>query len=411
MPEPAARTATRILERLDALPGTHGVAVDRSAFSEAHAAARRRLVAWGADIGLRPALDAVGNLWLQPSTTRPRTLLLGSHLDSVPNGGRFDGAMGVLIALEVAGRAAMRGGVTVVDFIAEESSRFGVGTVGSSVLAGKRALDDAFALRDHDGASFEALRSAHLTELATAPSPAAEAFDGYLEVHVDQAADLVRRDAEVGVVDTIAAPTRWTVRCTGQQAHAGAAAMAERHDALTAAAAVVLKTEALARSATGTEVRATVGRIDVEPNAVNVVPGVVELEIDLRSLDASSAAWFEARLSTELAALEAARGVRCELRPLMHDIPAAMASRLRAALSEAADDLGIHAASLPSWPSHDALHVATLIPAGLLLVRNVGGVSHSPAEAVTLDDLTSAFAVVERTVGALTGARGEVIEP
>lgn len=409
MLEGARGAVERIMRRLGELAGSGpGNAVDRVVFSDAHVEARRQLVRWAADADLHPQVDPVGNLWLLPNASPTRTMLMGSHLDSVPNGGRFDGALGLLIALEIAATRRHERSIAVVDFIAEESSRFGVGTIGSSVFAGRRALEEAMALRDADGATFGLLRGPLWSEHAARAAPDPDRFSSYLEVHIDQATALTDLGAPVGIVDAIAAPTRWRVTCEGEQAHAGATPMSGRHDALAAAAEVVLQVEAIAREPRANEIRATVGRLDVRPNAVNVIPGAVAMTLELRALDVPSIDAFAERLQLALQGITDLRGVSVKLERLTLDTPRAMADEIVTACTKAAEELGVAAAVMPSWPAHDALHVSARMPAGMLFVRNEGGLSHNPAESVSLDDLEAVYSVAGRAVERLAPRTKEV---
>ena len=405
-----ARAARRVMERLDALcerdPVQHGVG--RVVFTPEHIRARERLVAWGREAGLEASVDTVGNLWLTPISPSEPRFLMGSHFDSVPRGGRYDGALGVLLALEVAaernaGEEAPRD-VAVVDFIAEESSRFGAGTIGSSVLAGHRSLDQARELADRHGVAFGSLRQGLWTHLRQDSEATLAAFAGYLEVHVDQATELL--DAGVGLapVGAIAAPTRWRVVISGTQAHAGSAPMRGRSDALVAAADVIAAVNRIAMQTDGQEIRATVGSIDVQPNAANVIAGEVTLIVDLRVLRYDDAAVFADLLAAAVHEVIVQRNVAVEVREVLSDRPARMDPRITGALRRGATACGARFIEVDSWSAHDAMHVASVIPAGMLLVRNVGGVSHSPSELVTESDVAAALSAVR---GAVTGLLDE----
>jgi len=402
--------ARRIMERADAIcqrdPLEHGVG--RVVFTPEHIRAREALVSWARDAGLRPSVDGVGNFWFLPASGSAPRFLMGSHFDSVPRGGRYDGALGVLLALEVAGDRCGPGGapndVAVVDFIAEESSRFGVGTVGSSVYAGTRSLEQALALEDSHGVAFGSLRPGLWTQLPEYDGVDPRVLDAYLEVHVDQATDLVDARAQVAVIDAIAAPTRWRVAVRGVQAHSGSAPMAGRHDALLAAAELIQRVNALARSHVGSELRATVGALDVLPNAANVIAGEAVFIVDLRVLEVDDALTFGGRFGAEVSDVMARHGVTIEVRQLLSDRPAQMDGAIAEALAEAAAAANVAAIGVSSWSAHDAMHVASLVPSGMLLVRNVGGVSHSPQEAVDVDDVDAALKVARGAIERLSGS-------
>jgi len=378
----------RLWQRLNEL-AHHQPSVERLVFSEGYVKARQLLLEWGTSAGLKPRIDPVGNLWLLPPHSQP--LLLGSHLDSVPGGGRFDGALGVLLGLELAERYH---GVAVVDFIAEESSRFGVSTLGSSVFAGTRSLSEVLALRDGSGQSFGELREGLWSDIELW-DPQPERFSGYLEAHIDQDTFLRDRQAPLGIVRHIAAPTRWKIQISGQSAHSGATPMSARHDALAAAAELVLAIEREALSFSLHELRATVGYLQIDRPSPNRIPGSAELIVDLRSLDAGDPRVFMDRLEGIIQELSARRGVRISCHQLSSDPPVSMSKELSSVLAEAMRLNGLDPLYLESWAAHDALQVARRLPAGMVLVRNQGGVSHSPLEEAQPEDLALAQQVLE----------------
>lgn len=404
----ASVAARRIMARADAVcprdPVEHGVG--RVVFSPEHVRAREALIGWAREAGLRAGIDAVGNLWFLPNGASEPRYLIGSHFDSVPRGGRYDGALGVLLGLEIAAERSGAGApndVGVVDFIAEESSRFGVGTVGSSVYAGTRSLEAALALEDDHGVAFADLRDGSWSTLPVRDGIDPRCLDCYLEVHVDQASELLDAGSALGVIGAIAAPTRWRVRVRGVQAHAGSAPMRGRHDALLAAADLIRAVNDIAASQASSELRATVGAIEVHPNAANVVAGEAAIIVDLRVLDADDALGFGGRLRSAVTEVTTARGVRVDVSELLHDRPARMDRAVGDGLRRAASAGRIASIDLDSWSAHDAMHVASLVPVGMLLVRNVGGVSHSPAEAVDVTDVDAALTVVRGAIERLSG--------
>jgi beta-ureidopropionase / N-carbamoyl-L-amino-acid hydrolase len=399
------------MERLDVLcerdPVEHGVG--RVVFTPEHIRARERLVEWAREAGLEASVDAVGNFWLAPSSGVRARFLMGSHFDSVPRGGRYDGALGVLLALEIA-RDRNQGArapqdVAVVDFVAEESSRFGAGTIGSSVAVGHRSLEQAFGLVDRHGVTFGSLRAGLWTNLRQQPSVDLSSYSGYLEIHVDQATDLLDAGAAMAPVKAIAAPTRWRVVIRGTQAHAGSASMRDRSDALVAAADVITAVNRIATRAEGREVRATVGAIDVQPNVANVIAGEVALIVDLRVLQYDDAKTFADLLANAVQDVTRLRNVAVEMSQVLSDRPAPMNPRITSALQAGASVLGRTFIDVDSWSAHDAMHVASVIPAGMLLVRNIGGVSHSPSELVAERDVAAALSVARTAVTGLLDDR------
>ncbi|SDF34584.1 Zn-dependent hydrolase [Halorientalis regularis] len=368
--------------------------------------AREHLVDRMIVAGLDVSVDAVGNVagtWL-PEGCDPTAapVAVGSHLDSVPFGGIFDGPLGVYAGLEAV-RALQEAGVTptrpiqVVSFTGEEGTRFADGVLGSSVAAGLTETETALDRTD-DG---ETLREA-LTDIGFHGEERLDASDwhAWLELHVEQTDRLEEMGVTAGVVTTIAGSTRLHGTIEGTADHTGTTSMADRTDALAAASEFVLAVERAARTAaesTGTTV-ATVGELSVDPGVVNVVPGEVEFSIDIRDVEKPVIDRLVTRAEETLTALETDRGVETTLdRP--YDVPPAeMAATCRTALHEAGQSLGVETADVHSGAGHDTMQVATVTDTGLLFAPSDGGHSHNPLEwtdwhdcAVTTSLLTEAL--------------------
>src|SRR3954462_13125807 len=286
----------RIAARLDALwnvAQAPGGGADRPAWSTAEAAAMRLVAGWAADAGLDPALDPHGNLWTLPPGDGP-VATSGSHVDTVPAGGRHDGALGTVLALEAA--TALAGRVGVLTCAAEEAPRFAAGTLGSRLLPGR--LDEAALadLRDAAGTTAAEARAAFLRELDDLPRlpgpPPLDRLRAHAEVHIEPRHELRARGAALGVVERIAAPHRHELTVTSEAGHAGEVAMTDRHDALAAAAELVLALEGagLAAAARWPATVATVGTLAVEPGAVSVIPARVTAALEVRGIDAEAIA-------------------------------------------------------------------------------------------------------------------------
>ena len=382
----------------------------RLAFSRAELRARQLLLHLLERAGLAARVDPIGNIFghLAGADNALPPVLAGSHLDTVPGGGRFDGAAGVVAALEVAVTLRERGivprrPVAVVAFAAEESSRFGRGTLGSGVLAGTWPAAEVVALRDASGVTFgRALR-----RLGLDPARAGEArrppgvFAAYLELHIEQGRVLEEMGARLGIVEAIAAPTRLRLRMTGRADHSGATPMALRRDALAGAAEVVLAVERAARAARG--VVGTVGTLRVEPGAINVVPGAAELGIDVRGTDAGARGQVVARIREAIDAVAAARGLDAAIEVLSDEAPVALDPGIAALLERHGRARGLPLRRLPSGAGHDAMQLARLCPAGMLLVPSRGGVSHDRAEWTDLADIVAGTQVLLDAVLELAG--------
>src|SRR3954451_8659757 len=406
--DPADRVdAARIAARLDALwdvaqaPGGGGA---RPAWSPAEAAAMRLVAGWTAEAGLDAALDAHGNLWALPPGDDP-VVTSGSHVDTVPAGGRYDGALGTVLALEAA--TALGGRAGVLTCAAEEAPRFAAGTLGSRLLTG--ALDEAALadLRDRDGTTAAAARDAFLSELDDLPRlpgpPPLARLRAHAEVHIEPRHELRAAGAQLGVVERIAAPHRHELTVTGEAGHAGEVAMADRHDALAAAAALVLALEAAARDAAARwpATVATVGALAVEPGAVSVIPARATAALEVRGIDAEAIAAVEAALERASAEVAARRGVCVDRRLVRGGDPIALDRNLVRRALEAAERRGLRAVPTYSGAGHDAGHLAAHVPAALLFVPLAGGQSHTPHEAADDDEVLGAARVL---VDLLAGA-------
>jgi allantoate deiminase len=394
-------TAQEVLARCDALAACSEESgrITRRFGTPALARARDEVEGWMRAAGLATHVDAVGNLIGRTPGDGPR-LLLGSHLDSVRDAGRYDGPLGVLVALAVVEGVRDRGGdvpfaIEVLGFADEEGVRYGTAYLGSSVVAGTfdpEALDR----RDADGVAM----ADAIAAFGGAPTALAKArrdpagLLGYVEVHIEQGPVLEAEDLPVGVVTGIAGQTRAEVAFTGVAGHAGTVPMALRRDALAAAAEWIGEVEAAARGADG--LVATVGEVVVAPGASNVIPGRVTLSVDVRHLEDGRREAAVAALRSRAEAIAAARGVSAAWADVQATPAVACSERLSGALATAVADAGVRVVHLPSGAGHDAAQLARICDAAMLFVRCAGGVSHNPAEAVTEADVAVALAVLGR---------------
>ncbi|MFC7166488.1 M20 family metallo-hydrolase [Halospeciosus flavus] len=379
--------------------------------TDANRRAREFFVSRLEDAGLDVRVDAVGNVVgrLTPPSADPDAapVAAGSHLDSVPAGGIFDGPLGVYGALEAV-RAMQDAGVEptrpveVVSFTEEEGQRFADGLLGSSVATGRRPVEEALALEDADGVSLDTA----LDEIGFRGEGRVDAreWDAWVELHVEQSTRLESAGVPVGVVTDITGITHCHVTVEGEADHAGATPMADRTDALAAASEVVLDVERAARDAadrTGTAV-GTVGSLDVTPNATNVVPGRVELGVDVRDVDYGTMNEVVDRTRDALDRVVAERGVETSFERPFDVEPVAMDERVRAASHEAAATAGLDAPDLHSGAAHDTMHVGRCTDVGMLFARSRDGVSHNPKEWTDWDDCAAAVRVLAGTLARLS---------
>ena len=369
--------------------------------------AQRLVSGWMEEAGLETRRDAVGNLIGRRASGAPKatTLLLGSHLDSVRDGGRYDGPLGVLTAMaavESLKGVALPFDIDVYAFAEEEGLRFHTAYLGSRALVAD--LDAAtLAVRDADGISVaEAMREfgGDPDRLASAERDA-DGMIGYFEVHIEQGPVLERSALPVGVVTDIIGQTKSTITFTGTAGHGGTVPMAMRRDALPAAAEYILAVERIGRDTPG--LVATVGKLAVEPGAANVIPGRVQLSLDLRHAD--NAVWREkdAELRAIATSIADARELEVLVQTVMETPAVACDPALTGALESSITSVGIQPLRLVSGAGHDAVPLSMRMPVAMLFVRCKGGISHHPAESVEAADVAVAINVLSRAVRALAG--------
>jgi allantoate deiminase len=368
--------------------------------SDAMRRAHEHVTEWMSEAGMTVRRDNVGNLRGRYEGTGDFTLLLRSHLDSVRNAGKYDGPLGVMIAIAAVQRlhdskARLPFAIEVVAFADEEGLRFG------STYLGSRALAGTFEPADLDRTDAAGVTMAEAIR-GFGGDPARVGEDqwrhgkllGYCEVHIEQGPELDARGLAVGVVSGIAGQNRYALTFAGVAGHAGTVPMEARRDALTAAAEFVLAVEAEARSRPG--LVATVGQLHVQPGAVNVIPGQVDLSLDVRHAHDTTRAGAAEQILERANAIANTRklGVAVELMSENAAVPCS--PRLVGLLSQAVADLGHEVVQLPSGAGHDGVAMSSLTEIAMLFVRCRGGVSHNPAESVTVDDVGVAIDVLAK---------------
>ncbi len=366
----------------------------RPYLGKAHQNAIRRLSEWMQDAGLSTRIDAAGNLIGRYEGLAPNApaLMIGSHIDSVKNAGRFDGPLGVLAGIECVDFLDRSGrrlsyAIEVIAFGDEEGSRFPASMLCSRAVAG--TLDFAsLKCSDKDGVSLDdALTSWGLSAdgFSTAMREMQSVL-AYLEVHIEQGPALERDDLPVGVVIAIASQVRYELSFHGNAGHTGTNSMMLRRDALTAAAEAVLVAERVARNGTE-DLVATVGRLEVFPGAANVVPGEVRMTLDVRAVSRIFRDEAVREILAEIEGIAARRSIRWTSQ-LIHDLPGCISdSRLVDRLCGSVTDLHLPVRKLVSGAGHDAMAIAYIAPMVMLFVRCKDGVSHHPSESVSSDDV------------------------
>ena len=343
-----------------------------------------RAAAWFARraeaIGRKLERDPAGNLWACPDAPGP-WWAVGSHLDTVRDGGQFDGALGVAAAFAVAAHSQLP--LAVISFADEEGARFNTPTFGSRALVGRLDVDDALLRLDDDGVSLgDAMAGAGVDpdRLAEAPSWL-ERLRGFLELHIDQSRDVAAAGKPAGVVTRLAARMRVQAELTGRADHAGTTPREDRHDALAAAARLIVRADAEAAQRLGMVF--TASRLEVEPNAPTTVPSLARLWLDARAPVADAVTSWREAVASEAERVAAEAGVGLELRTAAWSEGAAFPDEVVEALAFA---LRPGATRVVCYAGHDAGVIAVVRPAGMVLVRNETGISHSPEERVSIDD-------------------------
>ncbi|OIB55284.1 M20 family metallo-hydrolase [Natrialba sp. SSL1] len=377
--------------------------------------AREYLVERMDELGLDIRIDPVGNIagrWIPDSVdTNAAPVAAGSHLDSVPRGGIFDGPLGVYAALESV-RAMQLAGVEpdrpidVVSFTEEEGGRFGTGLLGSSVASGKRSVDEALAFEDESGTTL----AEHLEAIGFRGTDRLDAsdWDAWFELHIEQSTTLEDAGAPVGIVTAITGLTNCGVTFVGEANHAGGQLMDGRTDALVAAAEFVEQVEHAAREVAATESSfavATVGEIDVEPGARNVIPGEARLSVDIRDVDTAVMDELVDRARKAVARIERERELDGNLERYRTTEPAHMNERCVRALRDASEQRELKTVELPSGGGHDTMHVGRVTDVGMLFAPSRDGISHNPLEWTDWEDCAKCTQVLADALAALSGGR------
>lgn len=369
----------------------------RLAFSPEDVGWRRELAKTWEEMGLEVTIDGIGNVVGRLGD--PPYVLVGSHTDTVPHAGDFDGVLGVLAGMVVARRwDGTRGGLLLVDWSCEESSRFGVGTVGSRAAVGDLTEDHLSAIDAHGTSLREAATDAFGYGSRPLFKIGQENIRAALELHIEQGKELVQLNVPVAVVSAIAAPQRWRLDLVGEANHSGSTAMADRRDALALAAAVVRYVEELSREWEVRGLRSTVANLEVKPGVANVVPAQARLLIDVRAQSGTVLSNYRDALHAFVDSESRKRRIGCTWTSVSEEQPGELDAQVRERIACVMKDLGFEAAAVPSWPSHDSLPLSRVVPAGMVFVRNMSGVSHHPGELPSAKDIAVGLQVFGHVV-------------
>lgn len=384
----------RRLDELYAIGAEPDGGAYRPLYSPAWANAVERVERWLKHAGLTTRRDAVGNLWGRADgTDKGKSIVTGSHIDTVRHGGRLDGALGIVAGLTAVEallneRGKPRRTLEVVAICEEEGSRFATNFWGSRAIVG--AIDQP------DPAMAAAMRERGL-DPAKCATAARDDIDTYVELHIEQGAVLESARTPLAVVSAIVGTAHLEVTVTGRPDHAGTTPMDLRVDALTGAAAMVQAIESIAKSL-GKPAVATVGKLAVEPDQINVVPGKVVFTVDLRHSDLGGRRALEERIRSLCGTISQERRLGLTIHTLQEKPPVAMHPDVRAVLARAAQECGVQATELVSGAGHDAQILATRSKVGMLFVPSIGGRSHCPEEATSPEHLELGTRVLARAI-------------
>ena len=386
--------------------------VTRVLFSEADLKARAFVKDLCREAGLSLREDAVGNLFARwpGRDTKRAPVATGSHIDAIPNAGKYDGVVGVLGGLEAV-RALESSGfeptasIELIVFTAEEPTRFGIGCLGSRLLAGVLPLEKAAALRDLHGESLEELRTAagfggqSLASVRLAPG----SYSAFVELHIEQGPLLEAENLPIGIVEKIAAPSTLRVQLTGVGGHAGAVLMPQRHDALLAGAEITLAVEQAAGGTGSPDTVGTTGVFRIEPGAVNSIPCRAWLEIDLRDTQVSTRDAALARIEKAVDEICRRRGIEFQLERLNVDAPVSCEPVIVQTVAEVCAELNLPFKKMISRAYHDSSFMAQISPVTMIFIPCRGGVSHRPDEYSSPEQIERGVEVLAETLARLAG--------
>jgi N-carbamoyl-L-amino-acid hydrolase len=404
----------RLLSEIDTLASfsdAEAPAVTRIVFTPTDLQARAWMKARCEEAGLTVRQDAVGNIFARWNGSEPAAPVVGtgSHIDAIPNAGKYDGVVGVLGGLEAI-RALRQSGfrpkhsVELLIFTSEEPTRFGIGCLGSRLLSGTLSPDAARKLTDNDGATLDEVRhrAGFGGELEKVKLPIGY-YQAFIELHIEQGPLLERRQIPLGIVAKIAAPASLRVLIEGSGGHAGGVLMPDRRDALCAAAELILAIESVARSSGAVDTVATVGMCEVFPGAVNSIPSRVRLSVDIRDTDLQRRDVVIRTFEATSKAVSAKRQVSIQIELLNADAPADCAPAIIEAISQSCREHELNFLPMVSRAYHDSLFVARIAPVAMLFIPCRNGYSHRPDEYSHPDDIARGTLVLAETLAALSG--------
>lgn len=387
-----------------------GEGINRLAFTDADWAGRQYIIDRMTDAGLSVEIDDFGNVIAYKIGKKPDlpVVMVGSHTDSVPNGGNYDGVVGVLSAIEVISSMTDDGyehdhTIAVVDFMCEESGRFGNATLGSKAMCGELTVQDLYRLVDKQGISlYEALKGRNLNPDGIEEMAYKRPVKSFTEIHIEQGKVLEHEQKTIGIVTGIAAPERFYVTIRGNADHSGATPMNLRHDALCGASKIILGIEEIASMQEEPPVVGTVGVVEVTPGAMNVIPGAVKLGVDIRSISKTARNSVVTLVKEFIDITAEKRGLSYTIETIAQDHPVEMHPAMIREIEETVKSVGVEYMTMPSGAGHDAMHWAEAVPTGMIFIPCRDGISHNPAEFAEMDDIITGADVLDKVLRKLS---------
>ena len=398
------------IETLAAISDAEPPAVTRIVFTPTDLKARAWMITHCEEAGLTVRQDAIGNIfarWVGSDPAAP-AVGTGSHIDAIPNAGKYDGVVGVLGGLEAI-RALQRSGfrprtsIELLVFATEEPTRFGIGCLGSRLLSGTLSPEAAAKLKDRDGETVEEVRrKAGLSGNLQRVKLPAEYYKEFVELHIEQGPLLERAQTPLGIVTSIAAPASLRISIEGAGGHAGGVLMPDRKDALCAAAELILAIETAARSSGAADTVATVGICEVFPGAVNSIPSRVGMTLDIRDTDLARRDSAMQSIERASQSISAKRQVSIQWELVNADAPADCALKVREALADSCRQHGFQFLEMVSRAYHDSLFISRIAPTGMLFIPCRSGYSHRPDEYAAPEDIARGALVLAESLAKLS---------
>ncbi|WP_308858209.1 Zn-dependent hydrolase [Paenibacillus sp. R14(2021)] len=393
--------------------------VTRLAYSLIERQAVERFSSLCEQAGMTVRMDPCGNLIARREGIHPDwpAVAIGSHLDTVIQGGKYDGALGVVAALEVIRSLNDHGVETeypieIIAFACEESSRFGVSTVGSKAMAGVLNKELISGLKDKEGLSVaEAFSKCGLHfEVVEQSTRSKKELKAFFELHIEQGPVLENEGKQIGIATGIAAPSRYEINVQGHASHSGTTPMNSRKDAFLGAAEIALELEKAANMENAYGTVATVGMCEVKPGAMNVVPDAAELKLDIRGTSIESKNRVINRLFDAIHETKKTRGLQISINELSNEIPVILSDELIESLGKICEQERFSYKRMPSGAGHDAMNMALLCPTGLIFVPSKNGISHHRDEYTPLDQIVAGVTLLEKAILKWAGASRKNME-